>query len=58
MAMGKKPAMTKELCRKVREAVDAGGWDAVRRDMPEAWAAIIQARKDSRQFVDQCVDRD
>lgn len=56
--MSKRQKMTKELAGKVREAVDAGGWDAVRRDMPEAWAAIIQARKDSRQYVDQCVDRD
>ena len=55
--MSKKPAMTKELARKIREAVQAGGWDAVRRDMPHAWAAIVEARKNDRQYIDQCVDQ-
>lgn len=56
--MNKRQKMTKELAGKVREAVDAGGWDAVRRDMPEAWEIIVAARKDAGKFVDQCVDRD
>lgn len=56
--MRKKLVITKEMSRKVREAVDAGGWDAVRRDMPDAWEIIVAARKESSEFVDQCVDRD
>ncbi len=39
----------------LRRTVDAGGWDAVRRD--PVLAAIVEARKrESRKYVDECVD--
>lgn len=48
--------MSKEQLKMLRELVDAGGWDAVRRH-PELWAAWQKDREVARRYVDQVVDR-
>ena len=48
--------MTNEQMSMLRELVNAGGWNAVRRH-PELWAAWQKHREADRRYVDRVVDR-
>lgn len=41
-----------EKNRKIREIVDASGWDKLRRDHPQLWAEIQKDRAESRKYVE------
>jgi hypothetical protein len=50
--------MTAHQAEEIRKIVQAGGWDAIRRDRPDLWSAELQRRREAKAWVDANIDCD